>query len=75
MFTEPTALPRTTPALLTEAMVLLEELQVPPVVVSVKVMVLLVHTEEEPDIAPTTGAPDTVTAFVTAVVPQLLVLE
>ena len=75
MLTEPTALPRTTPALLTDAIVLLEELQVPPVVVSVKVIVLPVQTDEEPAIAPTIGTPDTDTAFVTTVVPQLLVLE
>jgi hypothetical protein len=70
MLTEPTALPRTTPALLTEAMVLLEELQVPPVVVSVKVIVLPVHTEEEPVNEPAVGP--TVMRLVTEVEPHEL---
>ena len=75
MFAVPAALPLTTPEALTEAIVAADELQVPPVVVLVIVMLAPSQTAVAPVIAATTGSAFTVTAFVTGVVPHVLVTE
>ncbi len=61
------------PVVETVAIVLLLLIQAPPVVVSVNVVVLLTHTDEEPVMAPITGVGLMVTDFVAYAVAQLLV--
>ena len=73
MVAVPAVLPLTTPDALTEAIVAADELQLPPVVVLVIVMLAPAQTALAPAIAATTGSGLTVTALVTGVVPQVLV--
>jgi hypothetical protein len=71
MVTAPDALPRTIPDADTDAIALLEELQVPPARESTRVMVAPLHTDDAPIIAGTTGTPFTAIALVTVVLPQV----
>ena len=69
----PAATPVTTPVALTVAMPGDTELQVPPVVASVKFVVVKGQATNTPVIVPAFGEALTVTTAVAATVPQLLV--
>ena len=73
MATVPEVRPVTLPVLLTVAMVALLVVQLPPVVVSVSIMVLPAHTVDGPLIAPTTVPGVTVMVSLVAAVPQVVV--
>ncbi len=57
MVSAPDPTPVTTPDPLTVAIVLLEDVQVPPVVASVRLTVPPIQTEDEPDMAATESTP------------------
>jgi hypothetical protein len=73
MVTEPTDTPVTTPAVLTVAREASLLLQVPPVPVVVKLIVVPVHTVLGPLIVPALGMGNTVIGLVLRAVPQALV--
>ena len=73
MMAVPLATPVTTPVVLIEAIAALLVLQTPPIVVSASVVVPPAQAEGVPVIAPTIGAPLTVTSVDTEVLPQVLV--
>ena len=67
----PVAMPKTTPVVgLTEATAVLPEVQVPPVTVLVRVMVLPVHTVIGPLMVPAVAVVFTVTVAVAVSLPQ-----
>ena len=70
---EPEANPRTTPPLVTDAMVELLLVQVPPVVESERMMVLPAHTVAAPLMVPAVADVLTVIVFTAIEVLQLLV--
>ena len=75
MMAVPVATPVTTPAASTDATVTSEVVHVPPAVVLFNEVVALTQTAVAPVIAGTTGAPFTVIANVTVVVPHVPVTE
>ena len=70
----PALSPVTVLEVLTVAAVVLEELQLPPVMASVRDMVAPAHTAPGPVMVPALGAGLTVTDAVVVAVPQLLVM-
>ena len=73
MIEVPAKFPVTIPDEFTDATVGVPDVQVPPDVASVRVMVEPTHTDDDPEIADTIGRAFTVTVLVTVEVPQLLV--
>ena len=73
--TLPVLIPLTTPAVLTPAIKLLELCQLPPVMVSVRVIVDPTQTLDEPEMLPANGSEFTVIVLDVEAVPQLLVTE
>ena len=73
MVTLPVVMPVTTPDELTVATVLLELIQVPPLTLGVRVMLLPVHTDEGPVRLPAGKDELTVTTMVAWALPQVLV--
>ena len=73
MVTLPAATPVTTPDVFTDAIAALLLVQAPPEVPSVSVVVAPVQATEEPEMLPAEGDEFTVTAFVPAAEPQVLV--
>ena len=71
----PPATPVTTPDVFTEAMAVLEVLQVPPVAVLESVVVAPWQTVGVPVMVPAVSAGSMVTSMVSVAVPQLLVTE
>lgn len=71
MVTAPAATPNTWPVVLTEAIEVFPELQVPPVTGSVNVVELPLHTVEAPDIVPADAVLVTVIGEVATPVPQV----
>jgi hypothetical protein len=71
MLVAPVVMPKTTPVMLfTEATAVLPEVQVPPVTVLVRVMVLPVHTVVGPLMVPAVAVVFTVTVAVAVSLPQ-----
>ena len=74
MVAVPTAFPVTTPEIeFTEATLIFEELQVPPVTELLNAVVELIHTEVVPEIVPALGSAVMVRTATSELVPHALV--